>query len=343
MDDDAPVTMQTVADSLGLSRATVSLALRDASKIAESTRKRVHAEAVRLGYVPNRNAVRLRTQQRNIVGLVVPDITNPVVAEAAIGMQLGLADKRLIVLLSNTFDDVVTQRQVLRQLVEEQVAGVLLLAALGTTAADLEYLRTARIPVVLLNRDVPDSGLPIVRALDAQVVGIAFEHLVAHHRAASLGYFGGIADAGPRIGRMQSFTALCESRGVRVVDAWSPTSPSSATAAREQTRQLLERREPVPDALIVHNDIIAMGVLRALTDFAVPPSALRVVSIDDVELASIVSPSLSAVSIQPRQLGRFAGQRLVAAIEGSDIHGTLSEPSISRRESCGCLPAPVST
>lgn len=335
------MTMQTVADSLGLSRATVSLALRDATKIAESTRKRVHVEAARLGYLPNRNAVRLRTQQRNTIGLVVPDITNPVVAEAAIGMQLGLADQRLIVLLSNTFDEVATQRQVLRQLVEEQVAGVLLLAALGTTASDLEYLRAARIPIVLLNRDVPESRLPIVRALDAEVVGIAFEHLVVHHEAASLGYFGGIADAGPRIGRMESFTALCKSRSVRVADAWSAASPSSATAAREQTRRLLKNHEPLPNALIVHNDIIAIGVLRALTDFSIPPSDLRVVSIDDVELASIASPSLSAVSIQPRELGRFAGQRLIAAIEKVEFHGTLPAPALVRRESCGCIPIPL--
>ncbi|KRF33192.1 hypothetical protein ASG83_04265 [Yonghaparkia sp. Soil809] len=341
MDQEGPVTMQTVADALGLSRATVSLALRDASKIAEETRLRVQAEAARLGYIPNRNAVRLRTQQRNVIGLVVPDITNPVVAEAAIGMQMGLEDRSMIVLLSNTFDDLTMQRHVLRQLVEEQVAGVLLLPALGTTAVELERLRAARIPVVLLNRAVPESDLPIVHVLDAEIVGIAFEHLVVEHGAQSLGYFGGIGDAGPRIQRMESFSRLCAAEDVRVMEAWSAPSPSSAIAARELAHRLLGSAEPLPDALIVHNDIIAIGVLRALNEFSISPSELRVVSIDDVELASITTPSLSSVSIHPRDLGRTAGHRLLAALSGGVFDGALEAPSLARRESCGCGSAPV--
>lgn len=330
------VTMQTIADSLGLSRATVSLALRDEPRVAEATRTRVRAEAVRLGFAPNRNAVRLRTQQRNVVGLVVPDITNPVVAEAAIGMQVALEEQSLIVVLSNTFDDASTQRRILRQFIEEQVAGVLLIPSLGTTPADLDPLRLAGIPAVLLNRDVAGSDLPIVRVPDPDVVGLAFHHLRVRHRADSIGYFGGIADAGPRIGRLQAFEDLCATTGVSPVYPWSVASPSSASHARQQAVQLLQSATDFPDGLIVHNDIIAIGVLRALRENGVTPSQLPLVSIDNVEISAMTNPALTAVSIDPRHLGSIAGSRLAAALTTAEYVREPHPPALVVRESCGC-------
>src|SRR5437868_6318268 len=95
------VTMQDVAAALGLSRSTVSLALRDRDVIAVETRERVQAAAAELGYVYNRSAANLRTRRRDVVGLVVPGITNPLVGEVALGLQQALAGSGLIVALSN--------------------------------------------------------------------------------------------------------------------------------------------------------------------------------------------------------------------------------------------------
>jgi LacI family transcriptional regulator len=127
--------MQDVADALGVSLSTVSLALRGNEVVARATRHRVQEAAHRLGYVYDRAASRLRTRHRTVVGLVVSDITNPFAAETALGLQRAVMPDGGIVALANRFDRIATQNAILTTLVEERVAGVVLIPALGTCDA----------------------------------------------------------------------------------------------------------------------------------------------------------------------------------------------------------------
>jgi len=108
------IRMLDVADSLGVSRATVSLVMRDSPLVAVTTKAAVLHEADRLGYVYNRGAANLRTQRSDVIGLVMPDIVNPFVGEVSLGSQDVLDEYGFFVIIANTRDRLDAQRHIVR-------------------------------------------------------------------------------------------------------------------------------------------------------------------------------------------------------------------------------------
>ncbi|MDZ8201690.1 LacI family DNA-binding transcriptional regulator [Microbacterium sp. SSW1-59] len=333
MVDRRAVTMQTIADSLGVSRSTVSLALREAPVIAEATRQAVREEADRLGFVPNRSAARLRTHQRRLVGLVVPDFANPLVAATAAGLQRVVGEQERVLLVSSTFEDSVIQRRVLRSLIEEQVGGVIIASVIGTTAAELAGLAKAQIPTVLLNRTVEGSSAPVVERSAADIVDLAFDHLYVEHNARRIAYFGGFIDASPRRDRLEHFASRVAAAGLPSFPAWASPPSTSTGEARDTFMALVAERGMEIDAVICHSDTVAMGVLRALANMGIH---IPVVGIDDLDFAADMTPSLTTVRTDARGLGELAGRTLLTLM-GSTFEPTL-EPALELivRESCGC-------
>ena len=105
------ITLSTIADDLGISTATVSLALRDSPLVADATKERVRARAVEIGYVYDRRAASLRTQRSDIVGVLVRDIINPFFAEILRSIEAELGSNRQTFLLCNHADDIQSQNE----------------------------------------------------------------------------------------------------------------------------------------------------------------------------------------------------------------------------------------
>ncbi|MET4783417.1 substrate-binding domain-containing protein [Glaciihabitans sp. UYNi722] len=327
-------TMQDVANSLGVSVSTISLALRDDPVVSIATRARVQQEALRLGYVYNRSAANLRTQRRHLVGFVVPDIANPFVAESALRLQEIVSENSQFVILANTQDSLSTQTEVLQSLAEERAAGIVLIPAIGTTRMDLAILATAPIPVVLMNRPVENSEYPYVGIDDDQVVDIAFAHLMEAHNVGTFAYFGGLASAAPRIARKSRFEWALEKAGVTEAVDWSAPTHPNADSAYEFASALISRCA-LPDAIICHSDSIAIGLLKAFNEAGITPADTAIVGIDGIAQSSMTTPGLTTVSVYPGSIGRTAGHLLLQPFD-TDLRP--QSPALEIRASCGCAP-----
>jgi DNA-binding LacI/PurR family transcriptional regulator len=110
------VKLSTIAEALGLSTATVSLALRDSPLVADATRDRIKEKAIDLGYIYNRRAASLRTSRSGIIGVVVHDIMNPFYAEILRAIETELDRSRQTFILSNHYDSVEKQRNFIETL-----------------------------------------------------------------------------------------------------------------------------------------------------------------------------------------------------------------------------------
>lgn len=329
--------MLDIARSLGVSVSTVSLALGGSELVASATRERVRSEADRLGYVYNRRAADLRKSRRNVVGLVVPDITSPFASEAALGLQNSSALRHHIVALSNTREKIDVQTEILTALIEERAMGVVLIPALGTRSEDLELLKRSRVPTVLMNRDVPGSGFSFVGADDSALIDMALGHLVEVHKIRSAGYFGGLADASPRKNRSRLFSAYLRRAGIVEDDTWNITTGPRPLAAFHAARERLRSEGPLPDAIVCHSDSIAIGLLRALAMDARERSC-AIVGIDGLVSGLLSTPSLTSVAVFPARMGAQAGRMLLGEATGV---GTTPDrdslaPQLILRESCGC-------
>lgn len=332
-------TMLDVARSLGVSVSTVSLALGGSEVVASATRERVRREADRLDYVYNRRAANLRKSSRNIVGLVVPDITSPFAAEAALGIQNARALKGHMVALSNTREQIDMQTEILTTLIEERAAGIVLIPALGTRVPDLQLLRRAGMPTVLMNRDVPGSGLRFLGTDDDGIIHRAVDHLVEVHHIRSAAYFGGLSAASPRQNRCSLFGDYLAQLGITNDETWNiPTAPNAQAAYESAITRLPSTQ--LPDAVLCHSDSIAIGFLRALAVMGGQQRLCAVVGIDGIAAASMTTPSLTTIAVYPGRMGAESGRMLMSAAEPTSqlAERHILEPALIVRESCGCQP-----
>lgn len=331
-----PIRLTDVADSVGVSRATASLVMRDSPRVAAATRDRVLAAAERLGYVYNRSAASLRMSRTHTVGLVVTDITNSVFAEIAIGVETALAKAGYIVLLANTFDDVDRQQAILNALAEHRVDGVVLVPAIGTQPEALRGLFTSRTPLVLATRYILGADASYVGPDDVSGGGLAAEHLLGHG-CQSAAYFGGQVGATARGDRREGFLSSFRAGGGKVDRRWCVDFEPTTRAGYTHTRHLLAEG-PLPGGLLCHSDAVAFGVMRALHEAGMgAPLGSRIIGFEDVHMARMSIPSLSSLSVEPLELGRLTGRTLLRQMRGlpADMR-TTPTPQLRRRESCGC-------
>lgn len=331
----AGVTMQQLADSLQVSRSTVSLALRGKTIIAAETRQKVQREAERLGYVYNRSAANLRQRRRTLVGLVVPDITNPFVGEVALGLQNALAKQKQFVVLANTGDEVSVQTEVLSSLIEERAGGIVLIPAVGTKAADLRLLHDLQTPAVLMNRHVPGSVIPFVGTDDERISRMAVEHLTEAHNITDAAYFGGLGAAGPRQARNEAFDYELRQRGISNAAVWNVCTGPNPASAFEVASSLLATQPP-PAGILCHSDSVATGLLRAFDEAGASLEDCAIMSIDGIAASGMTRPPLTTIAVDPGSMGRRCGHLLLRA-SGYDLPpDEIALSQLIIRRSCGC-------
>ncbi len=148
------IKLSTIAETLGVSTATVSLALRDSPLVAAATRDRIKDQARALGYIYNRRAASLRTSRSGIIGVVVHDIMNPFYAEILKAIESELDRDRQTFILSNHYDSVEKQRDFVETLLQLGGDGVIMSPAIGTPPEDIQLAEDNGMPAILIARSI---------------------------------------------------------------------------------------------------------------------------------------------------------------------------------------------
>lgn len=321
------VTLADIAAACGLSKATVSMVLRDHPQVHPDTRARVRAELQRQGYVYHRGAASLRSGgTSNAVALVVNDLANPFFAEFAGGVDAALAEAGHVLLIGSTGESIERQQAVLASLVEHGPAALILSPAEHSNAARLRSVCGPRLPVLLFNRTLDDGGTGDwdYLALDNRAgARLATEHLLAHgHRA--IAFFGGHRDSSSCNERHAGYREAMNAAGIAPDPSWRIECAPTRLEAARQTPALFAR-DPTPTAAVCYNDAVALGLIaglggcgrRAGHDFAVT-------GFDDIAEAAFASPPLTTIVTEPRARGLQAAQLVLARLRGE-----LTGPPVS--------------
>lgn len=313
----APVTLEDIARAAGVHPASVSRALRGVGrKVSDETRQRIERIAREMGYRPNAVAASLRTKQTNLVGVVVPDLGNPLFGPLVTGLEVALRQHGLMCLVVHTPEAAAERRELVAALAHRQVSGLLILAA-ETDDPLLEAAQQFALPTVLVNRGFGERRFPSVVNDDPESVRLVLEHLAA------LGHRRIVHVAGPQgsstgKARRQAFEALCKSMKLkgRVVAAGAFTREAGLAAAEQMLGGT-----PAFDATAVFaaNDLIALGVLHALRARGVRvPQDVSLVGHNDMPLVDLIAPPLTTVRIAVDQMSRQAAQLLLEHLKAPD-------------------------
>ncbi|GAA2205471.1 substrate-binding domain-containing protein [Nonomuraea monospora] len=307
-------TLRDVAEAAGVHTATASRALNPKTRqqISAETARRVMRAAQALGYQPNSVARSLKTSRTATVGLVIPDLTNPLFPPIVRGVESVLESGGYNVWIVNTDNDAERERAKIESLRARQVEG-LIVATARLEHPLLEQLHEQGVRMVLINRQVEHLSLPAVTGDDATGVTAAVRHLAAlgHTRIAHLS--GPLSTSTGRV-RAQAFRHAVRDLGLPgdLVAECARWSESDGAAA---LRALLSRGAAFT-AVVAGNDLIALGCYDVFAERGLScPGDVSVIGFNDMPFLDKLRPPLTTVAVPHHELGAEAARMLLDCID----------------------------
>jgi len=308
-------TVHTVAARAGVSIASASRVLNGLGASAETTRK-VQAAAGEVGYVPNAIARSLQAQRTGLIALAVEDIGNPVYVSMMRSIEAVVAGSGRQLLVHATGGRIDNETALLRRLAHRYVDGMVI-SPIRVTGDHLAAMTGSPVPVVVIGQLGADAPVDNVRTDSRHGVRLAVDHLVGIGRR-RIGFLNGPLDTVPGAARAAGFSAARAAHRLAADPDLIEVGDFQYAAGRAAAVRLLARARP--DALLCANDLIAAGALHAVLAAGLRvPEDVALVGMDDTELAQMMFPQLSSVSLGSAERGRLAAELLLQRIEDTAL------------------------
>jgi LacI family transcriptional regulator len=317
------VTLRDVARQAGVHPATASRALNPGTRllVSEDTASRVLAAAAELGYRPNAVARSLRTRRSHTVGVLIPDLNNPLFPPIVRGLEDRLDADGYVALIGNTDGDDARERRIFEQMRARHVDGYVVATAHLSNPL-LDEAIWSGLPVVLMNRTAGEHSFPSVTVDNDRGVRMAVGYLSSlGHRA--IACIAGPQDVSTGLARFHGFQAAMAGAGL-------PVPPTRVAFARSFSieegyrcaRELLAAGDCT--AIAAGNDMLAIGCYRALDDAELScPADISVVGFNDMPFIDMLRPPLTTVAFSHYQLGTEAAQLLLDRLNGDGEVGKM--------------------
>ncbi|MDK4705716.1 LacI family DNA-binding transcriptional regulator [Rhizobium sp. CNPSo 4062] len=294
----AKVGIRDVAKLAGVSTGTVSRVLNDHPSVTDELRARVRSIIEELGYTPDPSARSMRSKVSRLIGIIIPDLTNPFFSELVQSAEQAAARHGYNIIVMTSFDHAAKEADRIGQLTSRKVDGIILVPS-----NDFHALKLPKgLPIVIVDRLLP--GYSGIAADHRSGVCLGVEHLVklGHRR---IGFISGPKDSVPANDRLKGYLDAMELVGDGRQNSAPPLIAEAAfdyESGRSAGNYLLARaRHERPTAIFASSDQQAIGCMRAAHDLGIPiPAALSIVGFDGIPLASMTTPRLTTVK-QPIQ------------------------------------------
>ncbi|TPW32946.1 HTH-type transcriptional regulator GntR [Pararhizobium mangrovi] len=310
----ARVTLSDVAAESGVSTITVSRALREPHRVSAPLRERIDAAVEALGYVPNLAAQALASQHTNVIGVLIPSVTNNVFSDLLSAIYDTVSHTRFQIQLANTQYSVSEEEKLVRIFLNQRPAG-LVVTGIDQSAACRQLLSEANCPVIQIMETAPDPIDMMVGFSHYDGAARAARHLIekGYRR---IGFIGARMD--PRTQRrMEGCLSVLDAFGMLDRDLVSTTEEISSVNLGAAMLGALVDRRPDLDAVFTNNDDLALGALFECQRRAIAvPDALGICGFNDLEMVRASAPSLTSVDTRRGEMGQRAMTMLMDAIEG---------------------------
>lgn len=313
-------TLADVAAAAGVSTSTASRALADDRRISEPTKRAVLAAAESLRYAPNAAARSLALRRTRTLGLLLPDLSDPVHGQVAAGFEFEATAQGYVVLIVAGFNDAGQEQAALRVFVERGTDGIALVSSVLDPRDAREQARP--VPLVVVQSDhvsvVRARGRHLAGTIqtdDASGIAAAVAHLVAvgYRDIAYLGSGDRPSNTARRDAAARAMTRHGRALALRDIaldaDAWRRPIEVGRLVAAE-----------LPEAVLCYDDKLALALLDGLREAGVRvPGDVGVVGFDGIALAAVANPRLTTVLTPTAEMGRLAARGLIGAIHAGKL------------------------
>lgn len=306
-------TIYDVAEEAKVSIATVSKVINNKGRISQSTRKRVLEVMKKMDYYPSFVASALTGKRTETLGLLIPDISNPFFSEISRTIEDRAYERGKSVIMCNTDNNQKKEAMYVELLQRKEIDGLIITSGFQNKQL-LQQLIRNHTPVVMLAHDDPSLDLSVVSVDDHKGGFIATSHLLTNgHRNIAI-----IAEK-VRSSRMRiyGYQEAHDLENVEVDEGNILKVTASIKNGKALAQQLLERKNP-PTAVFACNDLIAIGVIKAVREKGLSiPEDLSVVGFDNTILATTTVPALTTVAQPIEEMGRKVVDIVIQKIEES--------------------------
>jgi len=332
------ITLKDVAKEAGVSPTIVSRVLNNYGSFSEETKSKVLKAVKKLNYKPDTIAQSLRTKHTKAIGVIISDVVTFFFTNLVRGIEDVASQSNYSVILCNSDEDLIKEREYLSALYERGVDGLIISPSPGNDSY-LKKLARGGIPLVLVDRRIRGLKVPTVTVDNEAGAYEAVSYLInlGHKR---IGIITGLKGVTTSEERLAGYKKALKENHLPEDPELIKSGEYRREKAKEVTEEFLKMKNP-PTALFVSNEPMTNGALLALRENKVKiPEEMSIIGFDDPVWAPITNPSLTCVSQPSYSIGTLACQSLLKEIKGTIRSKTPPEdivlkPKLVTRESCG--------
>jgi|SRR5699024_7062825 len=306
------ISIKKVANKAQVSTATVSHVINDTRFVAPNTRERVLQAMKELDYIPNHSAKSLRSQKTNIVGVIVPDISNYFFTAVIKGIETVLKKEGFQLIVSNSDENIYEEINQLKMFNSQMVRG-LIIASSARKYSDIQpYIKNT--PTIFIDRFLKDNSQDFVSVDNKEGTREAINYLIGkgHKR---IGMITGIPNISSTIERLEGYKAALWNNNLMVDETLIQSGDSKFQSGFDLTNILIEKNIT---ALFVANNLMTIGALNLLKRKSIKiPEEIAIIGFDDYEWAEITDPPLSVVKQPSKSIGEKSAEVLIQKIKSN--------------------------
>jgi len=308
-------TIRDVAKLAGVAPITVSRVINDSDYVKQETRERVDAAIEELGYIPNTLGLSLRSKKTMTLAVVITDITNPFWTTVTRGIEDVAQANGYSTILCNTDESEDKQEQYLQMLLRRRIDGILLVPS-SSNPDPIKLVKKQNIPIVLMDRHVPEVDVDIVRSDSEEGAYLITKHLLSlgHQQIAMLS---GPKNISTSVDRVNGYRQALQDAGLPTSDEkvfWGEYNKETGYKMAEEMLAKL----PDVTALVTSNNFIAIGAMKFFYGRKIRvPEDIALVTIDDIPSAFTVAPFFTVAIQSALEIGKQATQLLLNRVNGA--------------------------
>ncbi|WP_312561399.1 LacI family DNA-binding transcriptional regulator [Anaerospora sp.] len=333
-----PVTINDVAARARVSKTTVSHYLNGRyDSMSKETRENIAQVVEELGYRPNALARSLKQKKTHTIGAIVANILNPFSTSIIRGVEDYCNQHGFSLILCNADEDPVKEREYLEVLADKQVDGLII----NTTGYNNDLIKNLNLhlPVVLIDRKVPEINTDTVTSDSRKGVQLMIDHLIKLGRSEIAFFTMPYHEVSPRTERVLGYRQALASHGIACKPHLLVETILDEAAVIRAVETVLASPEP-PAAIFGANNLMTMAVVKALKKLNISiPRDIAVVGFDDWDWAELIDPPVTVVSQPTYAMGQEAATLLIKRLKSKRNSRKpaviLFDPELVIRKSCG--------
>ncbi|UUI02178.1 LacI family DNA-binding transcriptional regulator [Oceanobacillus jeddahense] len=309
------VTIKDIAKVTGFSPSTVSRVIANNSRISEETKNKVRAAMDELGYHPNLTARNLVIQSTKTIGVIMPSsadksLQNPFFTEVLRGIGSYFHQKQFSILLSSGQTEQEKFEEIERMVLGKYVDGIILLySRLNDSVVD--FLKEKNFPFVMVGKPSGDKDEIVHVDNDNVKAGKDITTYLIENGHRRISFIGGAADLVVTIDRQKGYEMALKEADIPILKEYTIHTEFLKSGGRQAVEQILGL-ELKPDAVVVSDDLISVGVISMLEEYGLKvPEDISLVSFNNIYFSEIIKPALTTVDIQIYELGVESAKAII--------------------------------